>query len=425
LLAPHSAVSLALALALGLLVGACQQLPSDSGPAKPAEAPSTTLPAQPPPAAPPPPVETSLPPPAAPGPALSTTLAPANRSATVALLVPLTGPAAPIGAALFNAAQLALFEVGDDTFTLLPFDTKGTPDGAAAAAQQAIAQHADVLLGPLFSGEARAVAPIARQSGQNVLAFTTDRGIAGNGLYVLGFLPGQQAQRIADYAASQGKPRLAILAPSNEYGRTVVDALSNAAPGSAVSVTSLQYYDPTATDLTAPIKRLVKTEPGKPGDVGFDALLLPDEGQRLRNIASMLSLQGVNPAQVKLLGTMLWDDAKPGSEPALAGGWYPAPSMAAHADFEQRYAKAFGSKPPRIASLGYDATALTAVLAKRSPHDFSAAVLTNPLGFAGVDGLFRLLPDGTAERGYAVLEVVAGGASKEVAPPPASFQAAY
>lgn len=135
----------------------------------------------------------------------------------------------------------------------------------------------------------------------------------------------------------------------------------------------------------------------------------------------MLSLQGVDPAKIKLLGTMLWEDARNGAEPALAGGWYAAPSGAGHAEFEGRYAKAFASRPPRLASLAYDATALAAVLAKRRAHDYSGPVLTNPTGFAGVDGLFRLLPDGTSDRGYAIWEITPGSPAKEVAPAPSAF----
>ncbi len=327
--------------------------------------------------------------------------------------------------ALFNAAQLALFEVGDDNFTLLPFDTRGSPEGAVAAARQAIAQHAEIVLGPLFSGEVKAIAPLTRAAGIPVVALTADRSAAGDNLFVLGFLPGPQALRVADYARSQNRPRLAVLAPSNEYGRIVAEYLSNHLTASGMELAGLEYYDPNGIDFGGPIKRLVKTDPSLPGDVGFDALVLPDEGQRLRTVAAALAAQGVDTHKVKLLGTMLWEESKPDSEPALAGGWYAAPAAAGHADFDNRYAKAFGAKPPRLASLGYDAAALAAVLARRSPHDYSTAVLTNPLGFAGVDGIFRLLPDGTNERGYAVMEVVSGGPPQQVAPAPAAFQAAY
>lgn len=351
---------------------------------------------------------------------------PSNRPVVVALLVPLSGPSAPVGAALFNAAQLALFEMADNSFNLLPFDSKGSAEGAAAATQLALGQHADIIIGPLFSIEAKAAAPLARQAGVPMVSFTTDLSVAGNGVYALGFQPGQQALRVADYARSANRPRLAILAPSNDYGRLVVEYLSNNASSVGVSISGLQYYDPNAAEIGQTIRHLVKGDPKRPGnDIGFDALILPDEGQRLRAVAAQLPQQGIDPTQVKLIGTMLWEDSRAGSEPALVGGWYAGPPGASHADFDTRYAKAFGGKAPRIASLAYDATALAAVLARRTPRDFSTAMLNNPLGFAGVDGIFRLRPDGTAERGYAVREVQADGPDKEIAPAPAAFQANY
>jgi ABC-type branched-subunit amino acid transport system substrate-binding protein len=415
---PRFRYSLVSALALGLLVGACSHVAPAPEPAKPVS-PPIVAPAPPPPKisqVPLPPVSAPIPSPA-----------PLAKSgpATVALLVPLSGASAQLGAALFNAAQLALFEMADNNFNLLPFDSKGTAEGAVAAVQQALSQHADIIIGPLFSIEAKAAAPLARQAGVSMVSFTTDRTAAGNGVYALGFLPEQQALRIVDYARSVNRTRLAILAPSTDYGRIVVEYLSNNAPPLGITISGLQYYDPNAVDIGQTIRHLVKNDSKRPGDIGFDALILPDEGQRLRNIAAQLPSQGIDPTQIKLLGTMLWEDSRPGGEPALIGGWYAAPPDASHVDFDNRYAKAFGGHPPRLASLAYDATSLAAVLARRNPRDFSATMLSNPLGFAGVDGLFRLRPDGTAERGYAIREVQPDGPDKEIAPAPASFQASY
>ena len=342
-----------------------------------------------------------------------------NRSGTAAILLPLSGPQSQLGSALLNAAQLALFEIGDDSFTLVPVDTKGTPEGAAAAVQTAVAQHAEIILGPLFGTEAKAAGAVARPLNLPVISFTSDRTAVGNGVYSLGFLPGPQAVQVAAYARSMGKSRLAVLAPSNEDGRRIAEYLQNDLQTQPY-ITASQYYDPATTDLAATLKRLVRLDP-KTGDVGFDALLLLEGGQKLRNFAAMMSMQGVDPAKVKLLGTMLWTDANPGAEAALNGAWFAAPPTAGHADFETRYAKAFGTKPPRIASLGYDATALAAVLAKKAPHDFSGPALMNSTGFSGVDGIFRLKSDGTAERGYAIDEVQQGGSPKEVLSAPAGF----
>jgi len=411
-------------VALGLLLAACSHVAPQSQPAKP---PVPPVEAPPPAAAPLPPVVSAPLPTPPPTPAVTPPLPGSvpGRSATVALLVPLSGPSAPLGAALFNAAQMALFEMADNAFNLLPFDSKGTADGAVAAVQQALGQHADIIIGPLFSTEAKAAAPLARQAGVAMVSFTADSTAAGSGVFALGFLPGPQAQRVADYARSQSLSRLAILAPSNDYGRTVVDYLSNAAPQQGITLAGLEYYDAAAADVGSALKRLVKIDPKRGADVGFDALILPDEGQRLKVVAAALSTAGVDPAKVRILGTMLWDDGHVGSESALVGAWYPSPPQGSHTDFDNRYSRAFGTHPPRLASLGYDATALAAVLARHVPRDFSVAALTNPTGFAGVDGIFRLKGDGTAERGYAIREVQASGPDKEIAPAPASFQAAY
>ncbi len=379
----------------------------------------------------------SLPPAASP--TLFPPIAPAARLADkdevrAALLVPLSGPQAVLGQALSNAAQLALFELADPRFNLIPIDTKGTAEGAAAAATQALTQGADIVLGPLFSPEVKAAAPLAREHGVPLLAFTTDRNALGNGVYTLGFLPGSQVARVVAHARAQGKERFALLARSDEYGRAVADSFRAAVAAQGGQVVKVEFYDPQAADLTPAVRRVTDADArgrgkGKEtnqatGPVPFDALMIPDDGSRLRQLASLATYYDVNPERVLLLGTLLWDDPRLSNEPSLQGGFYPAAPTAAHQEFEGRYAKAFGPLPGRIggiASIAYDATALAAILARQPQGDYSATSLTNPAGFAGVDGVFRLTADGASERGLAVRQITASG-PREVSPAPAAFQ---
>ena len=108
------------------------------------------------------------------------------------------------------------------------------------------------------------------------------------------------------------------------------------------------------------------------------------------------------------LGTALWEDGVATRSPALAGGWYAAPAGTQRRAFTTRYTQTFGSAPPAIAPLAYDSTALAAVLA-RSPALFADNRMIDPMGFNGVDGIFRLHPSGNVERGLAVFEVSASG----------------
>jgi branched-chain amino acid transport system substrate-binding protein len=334
----------------------------------------------------------------------------------VALLLPLTGSSAALGQAMLNAAQIALFDLADDRFELLTRDTQGSATGAASAAQSAIAAGAQLILGPLLAAEVEAVKPIAQAAHVPVIAFSTATQLAGGGTYLMGFTPNQEVARVTAYAHSQGHSRFAVLAPRSAYGELVADAVRDAVAGVGATLVRVEFYDPSINDMAASVRQFANE------GHDYDALFLAEGDGRLKALAPQLPYFNIDPSQVKLLGTGLWDEPGLGVEPALDGGWYAAPSPAARAAFEQHYRAVYKTAPPRLATLGYDATALAAILA-RAPQgaDFSDATLTNPNGFAGVDGIFRLRPDGLVQRGLGVLEVHRG-AGTVIDPAPDSFQ---
>lgn len=385
-----------LAIAAVVLLAGCQttQIASQRPVTKPAEPP-------PPAAAPPPPVQRVEP----------AAEAMVQKPFKVALLVPMSGQAATLGEAMFNAAQLALFDSSDKGFALQPIDTQGTPQGAADAARQAVQAGASLVLGPIFSPEVKAAGQVTRAANIPMVAFTTDVTAAGNGVHALGVLPRSQVSRVVALARQKGMTRFALLAPDNDYGRTVGAAYREVVRAAGGNLLREEYY----SDPVEAAKRLSGDTAGGPM-----AVLIADEGPRLRAAAQTVASLG---GKVQLLGTALWNnDPALGSEPALVGGWFPAPPQAEHNEFVADYQKNFSVKPPAIASLAYDATALAAVVAQRVMTTPAVTALGDPNGFAGVDGIFRLLPDGGNQRGLAVWSVTAEGA-KQIAPAPKSFDA--
>ena len=318
----------------------------------------------------------------------------------VGLLLPLTGANAALGNAMLDAAQMALFDAADEKLELVPQDTQGTPEGAADAARTALAEGAKLLLGPLLAAEVEAAKPVAQQANVPILAFSTSTQLAGDGTYLMGFLPRQEIERVVAFAHGKGANKFAVFAPRSPYGEVAVEALRGAVEKTGASLDRVEFYDPALPDVTPAVKRFAA------GGHDFEALLLPQDVPHLKVLAPLLAYYEVDPEKVHYLGTGLWDEPGLGSEPALSGGWYAAPPPTARAEFEKRFRDLYRHPPPRLATLAYDATALAAVLAhgEKGP-DFSSAALTNPSGFAGVDGIFRLLPDGLVQRGLAVLEV--------------------
>jgi ABC-type branched-subunit amino acid transport system substrate-binding protein len=376
---------------------------------------------------------------------------PPDGTVRVAILLPFTGTSAELAASMFNAAEMAVFEIANDKFILMPFDTTDAPEGAAAAAEKAIRSGAQVILGPLLAPSVEAVTPLARRADVHVIAFSNSTNVAGNGVFIMGFVPQQQVEAIVDYATAKGLMRQSVLAPQDAYGSAVVDTMRATLQPRNGALVRTQFYNPADEDLTNDVKKIADYDQRRKalleqramlqrqqdevsrqalkrlekrdtiGDVDFDALLLPDTGQRLRSTASLLSYYDVDLPAVRLLGLRNWDEIpKPESEPALIGAWYAAPAPAERQRFETRFKEAFGRAPARLASLAYDATALAAVLAQESAEPrFSFQALTNQNGFLGVDGLFRLDPTGVAQRKFAILEIRKNGVQMIQAPPTA------
>jgi len=342
----------------------------------------------------------------------------------VALLLPITasGSTPAIAKALKQAAELALFDFDNPNVTLVRKVTRGTPDGARAAAESAIHDGAELIIGPLFAQEVSGAAPVTRQAGIPMIAFSSDEKVAGNGVYLLSFLAGRDVPRIVSFAMSRGKRNFAQLIPQSPYGRIAEAAFAKAvSAGGGQAAVRATFPPDDSNAMLGPVRQIANAiTGGQPAD----ALFLPAGRDELPSLAPLLASADLTSRRVQFIGTGQWDYPNIGGEKALIGGWYPAPDPKGWSNFTQRYAKTYGAVPPRLASLAYDAVSLAVSLSQNPQGErYASAQLTRASGFAGVDGLFRLLPDGTCERGLAILEMREGG-PQVIAPAPSSFATA-
>ncbi|HEY0412837.1 MAG TPA: penicillin-binding protein activator [Allosphingosinicella sp.] len=346
---------------------------------------------EPPPPAPEPVQEA---PPLPPGPGLP----PDETRNRVAVLVPISGPNAGVGQSIANAANLALLDTGGERIRITVYDTaKGGP---AAAANEALADGNGLFLGPLLAEDVRAVAAIARKADVPVIAFSNDVSVAGGGVYLMGFTPGQSVGRVVDYARSKGVERFAALTPNGVYGRRAAQAMVEATRGAGL--VGMQNFDRDAASIRAAAGRLN-------AQGGYDAVLVADSGRTAALAAP--ALRAGSPA-ARILGTELWaTEAALGKMPGLRGAWYASVSDTMFNQLRTRYRARYGTNPYRLASLGYDAVLLAVRVAKdwRIGRAFPERALRDQGGFAGVDGAFRFGPNGIAERSLEVREVTVAG----------------
>lgn len=412
--------SLAAAFSLVAVAGCASQNGAVRAPA-----PAPTAPAQPEITAPPPPEVVK------PGPAQH----------HVALLVPMTGPNAPIGQSIANAANMALLDINNPQIRLRVYNTA---DGATEAASKALADGARVILGPLLAENVKEVQPVAEFKGVPVIAFSNDASLAGSGTYVMGYQPDQEIERVVSHAHRQGMKTFAALIPSGSYGKRASEAFVEAVREAGGSVVSIETYPRDRARLLTAARRVANYDArlsraraqaaqatGVVGSaasqlppVNFDTLLIADVADYARAFVPALKQYGVDTTKVRIIGPGLWNtEQNLGRSGLLTGAWFASVPDHTYNSLAQRYSGRFGSRPSRFASMGYDGILLVhAATASgwKIGTPFPRAILHATAGYTGIDGLFRFDDKGVAERGMQVNEVTATG-TRVAAPAPTAF----
>ena len=343
---------------------------------------------------------TAPPPPRTTAPAPTTGLPTDTERNRVALLVPLTGSNAAVGQSIANATTMALLDTKTERLRVTTYDTGANP---AEAARRAVMEGNKLILGPLTADEVKAVAPVARAAHVPVIGYSNDASVAGNGVYLLGYAPSQSIARVVSYAHGKGAKTFAALVPKGVYGERAGTAFLAAVKAAGGTVVGMETFDRSATSVSAAVKRLS-------GLSGYDALLIADIGRIAVQIAPQVKSGG--SANAKIMGTELWNtDTSISTSPSLRGAWFASVSDGLYRTLASKYRTSYGGAPYRLASLGYDSVLLAVRIAQdwRAGTDFPVARLTDPEGFAGIDGAFRFGGNGLAERALEVQQVEANG----------------
>lgn len=325
---------------------------------------------------------------------------------TVALVLPLGagGGTGTVATALRNAGELAQSEYKGAKIKLLVKDDQGTPEGARTATRSALAEGAQVVLGPLLAPSVRAAGDVARAAHKPMIAFSTDQTVGGRGVYLLSFLPDNDVDQIIGFAASKGKTSFAALIPEGAYGNVVAAAFQEACARRGLRVATVERYTASTVEQAAKAVAAVT--------VPVDALFVPENGDGAASTSAALQAAGIEAKKWQLLGTSAWDDPRLVKSPAFQGGWFSAADRTGFSAFAKRYQARYGEEPPRLASLSYDAVFLVnALYTQYGAQAFSDATLLNTDGMIGTDGLFRFKAGGGTERPLSILQISSNATS--------------
>jgi len=341
-----------------------------------------------------------------------------------AVLLPFSHPRASVRAeaeGILAGIELAMFNRNEENFVIFPKDTAGVTSTARLRAEEALNEGADIIIGPLFSANVKAVRTLALEEDVPVIAFSTLADAAGEGAYLISRSPEEQVSRIVDFAARRGATSFAFLGPRSSLGRRAEAAMRLQAARNGGVVLASAFYEPSndaPVDAAKELASAIEAEGNfAPGSI---AVLIPEGGVKLRAVAPLLPYYGVDIRDIQLLGTEQWNDPTIWREPTLVKGVFAAADPVNTEQFEEEFRRLYSNRDPSsLSSVGYDAGALAVSLAEQ--NDVTVRGVTHPDGFQGVNGLFRFRTNGTAERALSVLEITASDGAVLVEAGPDSF----
>ncbi|RYF08354.1 MAG: hypothetical protein EOO40_07890, partial [Deltaproteobacteria bacterium] len=177
----------------------------------------------------------------------------------IGVLLPLSGRYKLYGERVQKAMELGIG--GHTNFKLIFKDTQGEPTVAAQAVETLVLQeHVIGLVGPLFSGEAMAVAHKAEELAVPLVSLSHREGLPQLGPYVFraALTVEAQAQALAKVAfETLGFSRFAMLYPRSRYGIDFMTAFWDEVDRRHGEMRGIEAYEPDQTTFKEPVRRLV------------------------------------------------------------------------------------------------------------------------------------------------------------------------
>ncbi len=355
----------------------------------------------------------------------------------VALLVPLSGPIKPVGESILNVAQMSMFYNKKKNMTLMVYDTNGTTFGAVKAMKKAIKDSIDVVIGPLFMSETKAIQNLAKNNGILIFSLSNEQELLNSdNIFVTGSIIEQEIQTLITYMMENDTYNYVALMPNTSFGATINKVLREIITGKDGLLIKTDFYEHNDKNLMRKINELVsfyeipkilydnfekkKLEQklsGSQEELEFKisddekiyphSIFIAEGGKNAEQIANLLFVIQKGDKKIQLIGTTKLDgDDNVLFNPYLNDTIFVGANPKKYEKFSKNYYEIYHSKPLKITSMVYDLVNILDDVYDRIDGVYmpNKTKLLNPYGFDGIDGRFRFLPNGLVERRLYVLQ---------------------
>lgn len=373
----------------------------------------------------------------------------------MAVLLPTSGSNAEIGKSIRLGIEAAAVRFAPNGLQINFYDT-GQGD-IIQAIESALSENPEMIIGPVFAGDAKMLRD-NKPARIPALSFTSDTTAVGNGVFSMALMPSNGIEAILQEMAENTNKKFIIIAPDNASGHTMAATAKYISDKINLENIGILYYTERDTDsikntainaslyttrndastrakeilsaiingeelsteekdyITTQLEDINRTD--TLGKLPYDSILFLGGADDTKSLVSFLRYYGLDSKDVQFYGTSLWQDTSLSSDVAMIGARFAAMPEIAE-DFTMIYESATGKNPSRMTALGYDAMMLAVGGLYSSTNKIT--YLTNPNGYIGANGLFRLRSNGQNERALQIIKFNGAGKTMVVRPEKNSF----
>ncbi len=311
---------------------------------------------------------------------------PARTRAQVALLLPLSGPRAGLGQQMAKAVWLNE-DFGGTPGRTRVLDSGESPQSAARTARDAVAEGANIIVGPLFRDQTPAVVQAA--GAVPVLSLSNDAALSATGAWVFGVTPAQSVRTVLGFAKESGARSLAVLETGGTLGQQASVAVQSLARKAKVKPLP---KIPVAT----PPEQMADALRQSGGGVMPDIIYVPSTGANALRQAEAAVKTGVTT-----IGSLQWSGLGQAELNRLDKACFTGPDPVRFDRLSSAFRAQLDEEMGVIAALAVDAIGMA--------HAMGGATRPGRTStFEGLLGNTRLNRDKTCERDLAILRIDGG-----------------
>ncbi len=313
-------------------------------------------------------------------------LKPSGAGARVALLLPLSGVRAALGQQMAKAVWL-VEDFGGTPGETNVLDSGETAQTAADAARRAVAEGANIVVGPLFRDQTAAVVQAADTI--PVLSLSNDASLTASGAWVFGVTPAQSVNTVLEFAKSTGARRMTVLETGGPLGQKASIAVQ--AGARSASVSSL----PTIPASTQP-GQIADALRQAGGGTMPDIVYIPSTGQNALRQAEAAVRTGITT-----IGSLQWSGLSQAELDRLDKACFTGPDPVRFDRLSSFFRTQLDEDLGVIAALAVDGVGMAHSLG-------GASNLSRRDKFEGLLGDTRFDRNKTCERDLAILRIEGG-----------------